>query len=102
MTTISAAEYQNLKKSQPNKPVKQHKGSNAGKARPQEQVLTTGTIDSLNGYSDVKQDLLDKIQELYNEKDQELNHLTPNESLPVWNVMRMCRHAMEIVKILKI
>lgn len=99
---LSNTEARELFKQGKPKPIKQSQGSNAGKAPPLEQVRTAGLKLPENGYSDVKQDAINQIEELHRQADEELNHLTETEALPVWTFMKKCRYALEIVKLLKI
>ncbi len=105
MTTISAADYQAMQKCQ-KKPIKQSQGSNANKLPPLPEVRTAGPPIAQNGYSEVKQDALNQIQELYRQADEQLCQIPKEryniDSPEVWTFMRMCRSAIEIVKLLKI
>lgn len=85
-----------------NKPVKQSQGSQAGKDKPITEVSTSSLKSTLAGYSPVKQDVLNQIEELHSQADNELNHLSHTESLPVFAFMKKCRYALEIVKLLKL
>lgn len=97
MTTYTAEQFRAMQGK--NKPVKQSQGSQAGKLPPLQEVSTSSLKSTLLGYSPVKQDILNQIEQKKKRAEQLLNEEMPEaDKMDVWAFIRKRLHAIEVIK----